>query len=1095
MNDNAIKSAIESTHFIILTALVFFLIVISTLYIVFSNGFQIHTLDIRGVKVNELYLKWEKGLCIEAASIRLPETTAPQSGTGLQTLHDTAATVLSHADDSWLRSVHIEKLYAGDTNASFFYAPKLPGYLHLHTPKADVNIDIKPLENGRRLQLLSRVALHDFNATARGEGIVMLSNGSFFHQFDINVSGRITLALLIEAGAHSLKADLASKHPFDSIAPLVTPLHLDPDIEQWIVARATGGPLVLHTLHTTLPYAHPEKALDNLYGHLTFYNARYAFTEHPDDFEPAVADHVAVVFKNKVLNIVPVDATFYGQSGGSTWLDIDFNPPHPVLDLYLDTTAQLTPDLHRLIASYNIDLPFVQTRGVTHANLTLHLDLQTKQIKADGEFGIAAAEMNYSGTPIELNTTRVRLENTKITIDTLSASLFHDAVHTDVEGTFDPTTEHGRLRFRVTKAAFDTNDTVLSLAKESTPLSFDYIIFPRRDRLRFAPSDWIVNDRHIHIGGFEAPFSYARFELTLPPTPISLDPFLQMDLSGRINLPDDEAELHADVTKFRIGNFHKHQPVVGVDLKYDGQLNIMTSKPTQWQSDETNLSIGPVHIVNTPDRLVLQPTWILIKNLMQGKVEGLFDPKTFGTALTLSNISFFNRNFGALFRKKDAFKVYIVPLEDKNQTKNFDIIVPSLNMLFSTLKEGWKLHFFSLDAFVSNSPLLREYNLTEGSLSVWSKNGDYPFAFKGDIDYPYALTVVGNKPVNHYRFEGMLHKGNLANVAVNGETKIDINDSIRITSNHVAFNFPEMVRFYLDHKTSEPAAENEVSKNTKTVYIDANATAIVFNGGREAPADRITVEYRKETLDAQFFKGKGGAILDVRQDRFYLYGKNLDDEFMNRFFRLSRFKGGKLNFYVIGDTHKFDGLVRIDNTTIYDYVLLNNLFALINTIPALVTFSLPSYEQHGIKIKRAYADLHYNEGNLSISGLKVDSRELDFAGQGVIDYNHDTIDLTLNVKTQAGENVRKIPLVGYILVGDDNSVMTSFKVSGNLDNPKLTNTIAKDIVVAPFNILKRTLNFPLHYLEELQKAHPGEPSRKKKKKNPHQITSGIPELH
>ncbi len=1094
MNDNTVKSAIESTHFIILSVLVFFLIVISTLYIVFSNGFQIHRLEIRGVEVRELYLKWEKGLRIEAGTIRLRESTGPKNDLDLQRMPAAVARVLAHAGDSWLYSLNLKNIRAGDSNASFFYAPKFRGFFDLKTPEADVHIDIVPLADSHRLQLLSRIFLYDFNATATGEGDVSFSDGTLFHRFDIDVAGRISLILRLEADTTALKADLASKRPFDSVAPLVTPLHLDPDIAQWIVDRAKGGPLVLHTLRTILPYSNPQKAIDNLYGHLTFYNARYAFTEHPEDFEPAVADHVTVVFKDKILNIVPVDATFYGQSGGSTRLDIDFNPPHPVLDLYLDTVARLTPDLHRLIASYSIDLPFVQTKGVTHADLTLRLDLQTKQIDADGRFRIREGEIDYSGTPIELNNTRVRLEGTEVTVETLSASLLDDAVHTAVEGSFDPVSENGRLRFHVTKAAFDTGGSTVSLAEESTPPSFDYIIFPRRDRLRFGPTEWIVNGRRIRIGGFEAPFSYARFELTLPPTPVRIDPILDMNLSGRIDLPGRHARLHADVTKFKIGKFRKNQPTVGIDMNYDETLDITIFKPTQWQSDETNLTLGPVHIVNTPDRLVLQPTWISIKNLMQAKVEGVFDPKTYATALTLSNLRFYNRSFGELFHKKDAFKVYVVPVEDFH----VDVIVPSLNMLFSTLKEGWKLHFFSLEALVSDSPLLDEYNLTEGSLSIWSETGDFPFMFDGEIDYPYALTVFDKKPVNKFRFKGVMHESGLTNATVNDRIRIDIDDTIKITSDHVAFNSPELVRFYLEHKAPSPAKNGTDGRGggEKTVWIDANDTAIVFGGGREAPADRIAVQYDKETIGAQLFKGKGGAILDVREDRFYLYGNNLDDEFMNRFFKFSRFKGGSLSFYIIGDTRKFDGLVRIDDTRIYDYALLNNLFALINTVPALVTFSLPSYEQRGIKIKQAYADLHYRDGNLSISGLKVDSKELDFAGQGILDYSRDTIDLTLNVKTRAGENVRKIPLVGYILVGDDNSVMTSFKISGRMEDPNITNTIAKDIVVAPFNILKRTLNFPLHYLEELQKAHPGKPSpRHRKRKSPHQITSGVPELH
>ena len=89
---------------------------------------------------------------------------------------------------------------------------------------------------------------------------------------------------------------------------------------------------------------------------------------------------------------------------------------------------------------------------------------------------------------------------------------------------------------------------------------------------------------------------------------------------------------------------------------------------------------------------------------------------------------------------------------------------------------------------------------------------------------------------------------------------------------------------------------------------------------------------------------------------------------------------------------------------------------------------------------------------------------MDIFGDGTLDYNTNMIDMELSVKTQAGSNFGKIPIVGYILVGDDKTAMTSFTLSGNIDDPEIKNKMAKDIVVAPFNILKRTLQLPFLFL-------------------------------
>ena len=85
----------------------------------------------------------------------------------------------------------------------------------------------------------------------------------------------------------------------------------------------------------------------------------------------------------------------------------------------------------------------------------------------------------------------------------------------------------------------------------------------------------------------------------------------------------------------------------------------------------------------------------------------------------------------------------------------------------------------------------------------------------------------------------------------------------------------------------------------------------------------------------------------------------------------------------------------------------------------------------------------------------------------MIDYFNNAINLKLNLKTDFGSNVSNLPVVGYILIGDDGTAATSFKISGALDNPKVESALAKDIIVSPFNILFRTITYPFHVLDSL----------------------------
>lgn len=1079
MNDNAINRAIVHTHFVITSMIAFCLLVITLLTLSLCSGVHLKTLKLGSVTAEQLYLKWDKALYVNIAKLTI-EGSHREGDRRLESLHRTIAEILPHAKDAWIGGVKITALRIGDINGTLLFSPYTQSSLALTSKALRLQATFSPFSGKKRTIMQIRGSSDDFNASVHAEGVLNLETADLYLAADARIADDIALEMGLHAGSNAIRFNLASARPFKSIAPLVNPLHLHPETRQWIVQRAQGGPLMLHTLRGTMPYNDPGAALEHLYAHVTFDNARYRFANDPDAFEPVTARRVEVLFHEKRLDIIPVDAVFYGQNGGSTWLNIDFGTPDPILNLYLNLSAALTPPLQRLIASYGITLPFVQTEGVIDTALTLNINLENSQTNASGQFQLDHGTIDFSGFPIDINDTAFSIENANVAIHALKASIFDGNVTADITGHFNPAKENGMLHFRVHTARFGSKETGVTLAQTATPLRFDYRFRPDQDRLLFASSAWSLRNKTVTVGAFDAPFDYGRLRVTLPEIPIALDRILLAHVCGTVKLSAPSASLDLRLDRIKTGSIHiaDKAPLFHIDAD-PHHLALRSASQTRWTSDGTPVTVGPIYLEGAYDALRLRPVTASIQGQLAGRVAGKLDLQTQSAELNVSEFHFDDKALGALFASTKSFRVYIVPLENE-----YDIIVPAYNMLYSTEQEGWKLHFFSLQAFAKASPLLNEYNLTQSSLTLWSNDGEYPIDFKGEVEYPYALMLEHGKPVTDYRFSGRFEANSSVVFTINNDAHVHIGDNIRIETAGIDFNLPELIRFYREHHFKADGNVSDIP-----VAIDANDTAIVFADGRSAKADAIAVQYKKSQIHAQLYKGKGGALLEVKKEGFYLYGNDLDDDFMEHIFKFSKFKGGTLDFYVIGDRHDFSGLVRIEHTTVYDYVLLNNLFAFINTVPALVTFSLPSYASEGIKIDSAYADLKYHDGNLTVSGIKIDSKEMDFAGQGVIDYNTDTMKMELSVKTQAGKNIRKIPLVGYILVGDDHSVLTTVNVSGPLENPKISSTIAKDIVVTPFNIIKRTLNFPLHYLEQIDTT----PAKKKKKNSGKiQITSGTP---
>ena len=229
-------------------------------------------------------------------------------------------------------------------------------------------------------------------------------------------------------------------------------------------------------------------------------------------------------------------------------------------------------------------------------------------------------------------------------------------------------------------------------------------------------------------------------------------------------------------------------------------------------------------------------------------------------------------------------------------------------------------------------------------------------------------------------------------------------------------------------------------------------------------ADTLNAQYFNSEVTAQlkYKQGKAGFNLN-RYGIFYLYGSNFNDSFMEKLFATSKFSKGALSFTFNGAFDDFSGIIEIENTILKEYKALNNVFAFVNTVPSLVTFSVPDYSQKGLHVENMYVGFTAKKGLYDLSDLSLTSKEIKIDGKGSMNLNVDTLDLDLNLKTDLGSKASKIPIVGYILFGKK-SISTSLKVTGSIYDPSVSTTVAKDIITAPLNIIKRTLLLPVELI-------------------------------
>jgi hypothetical protein len=322
--------------------------------------------------------------------------------------------------------------------------------------------------------------------------------------------------------------------------------------------------------------------------------------------------------------------------------------------------------------------------------------------------------------------------------------------------------------------------------------------------------------------------------------------------------------------------------------------------------------------------------------------------------------------------------------------------------------------------------------------------------------------VLNDMPVSRYRFSGT-HQDDTSSIRVNDRLVINQTPTdLYIRGNNTGINIPVLFKFLSAHTDKNGASSK--SDTSPPIRIHATNSYLYLMKGRKIVADTLDANLYNDNFDATLHHMDGSAVLKIRNNLFSIDGVGFNDKFMGHLFALSDFSGGNFSFQAKGKTDSFDGLMRVENTILKDYKVLNNVLAFVNTIPSLATFSLPNYNSKGLPVNEGYAHFAYQKGIVSVDNFTLNSPEMKITGTGRADFNSNQLDGVLTLKTDLGSALGKVPMVGYILLGDDGSLATTLTLSGKLDDPKIDTAIAKEIVTAPFNILKRTLVYPFLWM-------------------------------
>lgn len=359
----------------------------------------------------------------------------------------------------------------------------------------------------------------------------------------------------------------------------------------------------------------------------------------------------------------------------------------------------------------------------------------------------------------------------------------------------------------------------------------------------------------------------------------------------------------------------------------------------------------------------------------------------------------------------------------------------------------------SLPAVRHFAPLLQHLTIEKGEADIVTRDMQR-FHFSGSIDVPNTLLSLAGRPVTSFVFQGL---------STPEKTELSINKG------KINATITNRINVHLNDYLVTVAGACSTFKLTRPVRITGHNSPLKINGF-SVPARNFEIngDCAKATFTVELPQG---GLRGVRTPKgMIIDGKNLSAKFANQFLPFIDLKGGVFNVSLRGTFDDYEGYLEFKNVVIDDneYVLLNNIMAFLDTIPALATFSSPGFNRHGYKVREGLVLLKCHDQVLNILDFRADGTSIDSRSHGVIDLKNKTIDMdmTLHTLKSFSNIIDNIPWAGYALLGENGTLNTTLKIQGNLEHPDITTHLSEEAVMAPINIIKRAISWPFRLLQQ-----------------------------
>lgn len=531
-------------------------------------------------------------------------------------------------------------------------------------------------------------------------------------------------------------------------------------------------------------------------------------------------------------------------------------------------------------------------------------------------------------------------------------------------------------------------------------------------------------------------------------------------------------------------------PVIQKDGFGDGFVNLDILLPTQdfeaivkpngfFKVVNSNVEVSGVdlfvkdaNIYITEDSVLISDSYAQFKDILDTKVDIVID--TINKKIDLvANPSYFKLSGGNTGDILDFSNQNIQASMDFS-SDDFLVNIEKYNVNIVANDMVNIININDISKIIPYSPILNLLDINNGALML-TTNDFKDINIKATIDnLNYPIYRLDSSKITSLNIDGVITQNNISlNDKQNQlESSIDINSGdIELRANNVLVNINEILESKIPI-FANMQKDNDNLENASSTNILINATNIIislFDYKINLSEGMLKTTRNGFISNGNNKNGIANIILD--NGTMNINANNFNDEFINKMFGEEIVFGGTFGLAGIYKDNKFLGDITMANTSIKNMASLQNMLSFIDAIPSLVVFKLPGFSTNGYEVENAKIRVGVNNEFIALEKINMNGSSVDIEGAGIVDLKTKDLNINLSLSTMKSLSsiLNKIPIIGYLLLGEDGKITTEVKVSGKMEDPQMELSLLEDTAKAPVEILKRVFSPFQLLVDELKK--------------------------